>query len=689
MPVRNLFASLKEKPAPAVAVVCVGALAGMAMLLGEGRTRLPSVWAFILSAEAGAVVLSAVFLALSALFTLLPRADARTVLKTQALAHLAFILYLPAGLNVVLNIRGFGKYMGAAAAGLFLAAQVCVLVYLLSPRKIRLAASWLIFVGVAFFITTSIKNTLPLDTGYGRDREEIPLGHKPAAFSGPWGKGVYVNAGGQWRPATAVKPPHVYRFFTRLDKPSRLSMGFLAASPEAPGEARVQIRSAGPETEKVIVKWEEAGWKDFAFDKILPPGDVELKIAPESGPMWVSDPVFAPKDAGGPNLVFIVIDTLRADRMSCYGYPRRTTPQIDKVAVRGVLYERHYSPSSWSTAAMASLFTGLYPRQHGCIDFASLTLPSEFETLPEALKKQGYRTVGVSGNPLLSVKTGFAQGFDRFDEACFEKVNYRSGECMTDRALSALGEGEPFALYLQYMDPHMPYLAPPPYLMKFRGRPYPGSPGTVAQFLGNRYDEMVSYADAQVGRLLGELDRRGMLRRAIVVITADHGEELGDHGGYNHGYTAYNEVAHVPLIISGPGLPEGKRVKRLTGGVDLFVTFAGKDEKTMPDRESLVAFDKQPRRWALTDAMEQTALITPRYKFIADVLGGKRMLFDLENDPFESRNLADEEPELARRAHRKLEQILEQLDEVKPPRKRSRKLMKEMRGRLRALGYVQ
>ncbi len=671
-----------------IAVACVGAIVGVAVLLSEGRTHFPTVWAFVLSAEAGAVAVAALFIILSALFSLLPRADTRTVLKAQAVAHLALLLFLPAGLNIVLNIRYFWKYMGAATLALFVAAQVCVLIYVLSPRRIRLPASLLAFLAAAFFIVGGIISTLPLDTGYGHDREELSLKHKKAAFSGPSAKGVYVNAEGQWRPATAVEPPHVYRFSARIDEPSRISTGFLTGSSETSGEALIQIRSEDAKGEKITIKWDGRGWKNFLYGKTLPPGNVELRIAPKSGGMWVDDPVFVPENATKPNLIFIVIDTLRADRLSCYGYPRKTTPEIDKIAREGIIFERHYSPSSWSTAAMASLFTGLYPRQHGCIDFASLVLPSQFETLPEALKKQGYRTIGVSGNPLLSVKTGFSRGFDRFDEKCFQNVNWRSGECMTDRALETVGEGEPFALYLQYMDPHMPYLAPSPHFMKFRDSIYPANLGDVAGFLSNRYDEMVSYVDAQVGRLLDNLENRGLLENTIIIITADHGEELGDHGGYNHGYTAYNEVVHVPLIISGPGLPEGKRVKKLTSGVDIFVTFAG-TRKNMPDRRSLLDFDHKPREWALADAMEQTGLITDEYKFIVDAFGGGRMLFDLENDPHESYNLAEEEPELARRANRRLRRILERLDRIKPPRERSRQLMKQMRNRLRALGYVQ
>ncbi len=683
----KLTQPFRENPLSACVVALVGCCMGMTWQVSGELTKMPSVWALILSAEIGAFCILVSWLSFSGVFSRLFNRDANSIRRFEAAAHLVLIFYALAAFNLVAHMRYIGRQTAILAAVLFVTAKIAQILYFALPRKIGASAGFIFFTVATIVILGRAKSYLPGSLEYWHDREEVFIENAAPALNGPGAKAVFVNAAGQWRHATKVKPPGVYRFVKNIEQPSRLAVGLLAESAETGGEAVIEIIRTNAKPRRMNVQWQESGWKDVRFDEIIPPGATELRIIPRSGQMWISDPVLT-WGFDRPNVIFIVIDTLRADHLSCYDYPRRTSPVIDEIAEKGVLFERHRSPSSWSTAAMASLFTGLYPRQHGCVDFGSLVLPLELETFPEALKRAGYKTVGISGNPLLSLKTGFAQGFDRFDETCFDRVNWRSAECMTDSGIEVVGEGEPLLLYLQYMDPHLPYAAPSPDFMRWRGWPATTGPSGLIKFVTNRYDEMINYSDRQVGRLLDHLASKGLLENSFIIITADHGEELGDHGRFNHGYTVFEEVVHVPLIISGPGIERGTRVNSLTSGVDIFPSLGVETPAYLPGKSLLPISGIASREWIIADALEQTALITPKYKFIADTFHGRRLLYDLNIDPSESDNLAGREHHLVDKAHRKLQEIIDELDRVKPPRRRSQAVMKQLRNRLRALGYV-
>jgi len=687
MSIQSSLKPFRENSVCAAIVALPGCCAGLAWVLSGKTTETPSALAFILSAGTGVVCALASWAVFSAVFARIFKQPTNSVRRIEAIAHLSILLYLPAALNLGGHMEHLSRSIAIVTLIVFTAAKVAEIIYFALPRKIGIPAA-IVFIAVAgIFITGHAKTRLLGNIDYWQDREEIFAENETPAFSGPGAKSVFVNAQGQWRRATKLKPPGVYRFTKKLENPSRLSIGFLAMSSKKGGAATIEIIRPDAKPRRIDVRWEGSDWKNVYIDGDIPAGELELRVIPRSGEMWVSDPVLT-WGFERPNVIFIVIDALRADHLSCYGYPRRTSPAIDGIAEKGVLFERHYSPSSWSTAAMASLFTGLYPRQHGCIDFGSLVLPSELETFPEAFKRAGYRTVGVSGNALLSVKTNFAQGFDRFDETCFYSINWRSGECVTDRGAAAVGKGGPLLLYLHYMDPHMPYAAPPPDLMRWRDWPYTTGPSGLVRFIANRYDEMISYSDRQVGLMLEHLAVGGLLENSFVIITADHGEELGDHGGYNHGYTVFEEVVHVPLIITGPGVPRGMRYKYLSSGVDIFPTLGVKTPAYLPGKSLFPITDASDRE-IIADAIDQTALITPNYKFIVDTSSGRRLLFDLDSDPTESDNLADKKPRVVKEAYRKLQEIIDELSRVKPPSRRSQALMKQLRNRLKALGYVE
>lgn len=332
-------------------------------------------------------------------------------------------------------------------------------------------------------------------------------------------------------------------------------------------------------------------------------------------PMFVLSPLLAQERATPPpsrksNVVLIVIDTLRADHMSCYGYERQTTPNLDKLAKEGFLFERCYSTSSWTLPACASLFTGLYPKSHGVNQWRSI-LSKHLPVLPELLAERGYYCAGVSSNPFLTAKQGFARGFDVFDDTTVlaaaewsfpllgskykavvlastgATTTRRAMELLNDRATDkAKADNKPFFLFVHYMDPHADYTPPAPFNRKFD----PDYKGRITGHVQSRrfgtdiakrdlehviglYDGEIAYTDKQVGQLLDHLAALQLDRDTCVIVTADHGEEFLEHGNWGHGYTLFEEAVRVPLIIRWPErVPPGKRSKALVSLVDIMPT---------------------------------------------------------------------------------------------------------------------
>lgn len=317
-----------------------------------------------------------------------------------------------------------------------------------------------------------------------------------------------------------------------------------------------------------------------------------------------------------PNVVLVLIDTLRADHLGCYGYARPTSPRLDAFAREGVLFERAFSQSSWTKPAVASLFTSHYPSTHQT-NLETEKLPATETTLAQLLAQRGFATAAFTGNPWITRDYGFDRGFQRFHAVHDERFasvtlfmpalkrlaqlatgqsawpynpvkrlvqgdpSTTARDLLVNRAAFAwLDEAprQPFFLYLHYMSPHHPYDPPPPFdrfVADRARRPvtvYPrksyffftdGEPLSEPDRLDMvaRYDGDVAFADGAFGALLDELRRRELLERTLVVVLADHGEEFYDHRNWGHGQSLYNELVHVPLLMRLPGvLPAGVRV---------------------------------------------------------------------------------------------------------------------------------
>jgi arylsulfatase A-like enzyme len=303
-----------------------------------------------------------------------------------------------------------------------------------------------------------------------------------------------------------------------------------------------------------------------------------------------------PEEAAQPSVVLIVIDALRRDHLSLYGYAKDTSPGLARLAEESAVFERCLATSSWTKPSMLSLLSGLYPPSHG--GHRDRKASPRIDFLGEVLQERGYATAAVSGNPHVSPAFGMDQGFDHFEFGGNRHArDYPDLTVLLDgaRAWLAAHADEPFFLYLHLMNVHGPYRAPPEFRLRFLEEPHAefhfrsrlwkdivrgGRLERRADFskahlrdLTARYDGAVAYTDSVLTRFLEELREKGILDRSLLVITADHGEELFDHGGFGHKRTLYGEQLEIPLLIREPaGVGAGRRIAEPVSLVDLSAT---------------------------------------------------------------------------------------------------------------------
>jgi arylsulfatase A-like enzyme len=398
-----------------------------------------------------------------------------------------------------------------------------------------------------------------------------------------------------------------------------------------------------------------------------------LGCGDRSGP---AAPAGAGADGGAarPNLVLVVVDTLRADRLPSYGHLRTTAPFLDELARRGAVFERAIAPSSWTKISMASLFTARDPLRHG-VRGETQVLPESETTLAEALRDAGYRTIGLNTSPWLTEQFGFGAGFE-----VYESVERAEAPAVTARALELAAEApEPFFLFLHYLDPHAPY-APDPRFLEGPPLRLPGgeaiddarleelyrkegfdAPG-AARRVQDLYEAQIRGFDESLRELAGGLEQRGLLRDAALVVTSDHGEAFREHGTTEHGWNLYPEVIRVPLVVVAPGrIPAGVRVEAQVRSIDVAPTLLALAGVPLPER-----FDGRPfwplegledrvaiTRVGFTSYLPDTdyvAVVTRDHLYVEERRRGGRELYDLRADPGATRDLGPEHPEAARLA---------------------------------------
>jgi arylsulfatase len=421
----------------------------------------------------------------------------------------------------------------------------------------------------------------------------------------------------------------------------------------------------------------------------------------------------------GIGVVLVVLDAARASQMGCYGYPGATTPEIDRLAADGIVFESHYTPAVFTYAAMAAMWTSRPPDEGGGAWLAEGVLPSGLLTLAEVLTAQGRRTAGFVANPSAGPAFGLDRGFAEFLRLYREPWTVGappSAEVFTGPLHGWLEAAKPpFFVYAHVREPHMPYTAP----LAGPDAPLPAEAkhqgfwdgvndgkreATPAELdhLVRLYDGNLRAADRAVGALRGHLEGLGLWDRVVVIVTADHGEALHEHGHVGHNQQVYEESVHVPLIVRLPsGLgPRGVRRHALTSHLDLAPTVAdllgvlgkGGSGRAFRGRSLLPALFADPPPSAVasrtTGDRPVYGLRAGPHKYIFDRTAGREELYDLAHDPGEQSDLAPGSPLLTAVYRQMLGQWLADLRRESRFEARSAQIDEVDAESLRALGYV-
>ena len=397
------------------------------------------------------------------------------------------------------------------------------------------------------------------------------------------------------------------------------------------------------------------------------------------------------------NVVFIAIDTLRADHLGCYGYDLPTSPHMDALAGESVLFERAFAPGIPTMPSFTTLLSGLHPYRHGIV--AHLTerrLSPDVVMLPQAAKRAGYVTIGIDN---LAVQGGgraawMARGFDYYSGFLFKPFSDQAVE-LTDRALSFVDEfaERPFFLFMHLWDPHTPYGPPAPFdtlhyhpgrhevdLQKVKAL----APQYYEAFLGDmklqkpddydwivaQYDGEISFVDAQIGRLTAHLKARGLWEDTVFVLLSDHGEAFGEGGFYFDHHGLYDAVTRVPLMIHTPGVTP-RRSTAFASTEDIYATLCElaawptgggltgeslapalrggatrRDELFFVEATRQASLALRTQKWKLIQPVVEDGNCAPLPDFHGHPREAAPLLFDVENDPAEHANLAGELPEV-------------------------------------------
>ena len=345
------------------------------------------------------------------------------------------------------------------------------------------------------------------------------------------------------------------------------------------------------------------------------------------------------------NLLLVTIDTLRADRLGCYGYSQIETPNLDRIARQGALFENAVASAPLTAPSHASMMTGVYPTVHKVRNTGGFVLSPSEAKLAKILQDQGWDTAAFVGSSVLKGRFGFNQGFAVYDDemptsksgSAVAEPERRAGE-VVDRAVKWLDaqSGKPFFLWVHVYDPHIPYDPPDPFREKYKDRPYDGE---------------IAYTDQQLGRLFDTVARKSRPENTLIAVLSDHGESFSEHGEYTHGVFLYDTTLRIPFLMAGAGIPAGLRVKQQARTIDLLPTvmelMGGKAPVGIQGTSLAPAFrgKEVPTAYAYAETLfpklnmgwaELRAMRTTRWKYIR---APKPELYDLAQDPAETTNV--------------------------------------------------
>ncbi|NIR47208.1 sulfatase-like hydrolase/transferase [candidate division KSB1 bacterium] len=470
-----------------------------------------------------------------------------------------------------------------------------------------------------------------------------------------------------------------------------------------------------------------------------------------------------------PNILFIVMDSVRARNLSCYGYHRNTTPNLDEFASEGAIFEQAISESCWTLPVHTSLFTGLYPMNHG-VTVSQDDLPDNFPTLARLLNEHGYQTCCISNNAYISKGTGLTQGFEEVKDiwrlthprgtkrTLMSRIKIKlkkfgklseplialmrllrhgrkilretknsedSGAYVTNESIKkwlteSWDEERPFFMFVNYMECHEKYNPPYPYDRKFmpsrfsRWRVLQVNPDKEKilessekkkaedlEIMKALYDGELNYLDMRIGELIDYLNSQGILENTVTVITSDHGDSLGEHDELGHRRVLYEQLIHVPLLIRYPRVfTPGTHVKEQVQLSDLYPTFLDLTEVKSEEapsngfrglcdfcngrkREFTISENTAPKS---LNSMRSRTIRTDKYKFIWNS-NGMHELYDLRQDPNETKNIIRSKPKVAARLQQKLNEWVNEHEDFKVEKCQA-VYDSALSERLKVLGYI-
>jgi arylsulfatase A-like enzyme len=564
--------------------------------------------------------------------------------------------------------------------------------------------------------------------------ERLRAGHRPRdgrAEQTPWRLRVELppigrNGRDVVRDALLLPPPGNVAFPLELppvDAAPRLRFHY-AMAPEAFGVAgdgaRIEVRFEQDGAPPVLLhalefdpknERDQRGWQEARVDLAAVAGKAGRLVfatsdIPGSAPddldaVLISGPRIEPADEapGAPNVLLIGVDTLRADRMSFFGYGRDTTPNLTRVADAGVRFPNTRSQAPWTLPSFASILTSLYPSSHGAGRGGHdewTGIDPTTTALPEILARFGYETVGIVANGLIAPQYGIDQGFDSYASRWgFETAGV---DALDVAAFIDAHRSTPWLMFWHILDPHLPYstsketreaFCDASYAGQFQGGrsgpqvpfgaldprpgrrwfahegppPAPDITDADRAFISDYYDAEVSEMDAAVGVVLDALEASGQWERTVIAFVADHGEGLGDHDHYHHGYTLFEDQVHVPMLLRVPGHREGETIARPVAAIDLAPTLLGALGLTPPDffqgvdrlAAAAPSGDAYFVEYPTYDSSAQKAWVEGRFKYLHDPLFRTEALYDLQADPGERTNVAAEHPDVVARARAELD----------------------------------
>ena len=440
------------------------------------------------------------------------------------------------------------------------------------------------------------------------------------------------------------------------------------------------------------------------------------------------------KSKGNFNIVLITIDALRPDHLGCYGYERNTSPNIDKIAEKGITFENAISPSTWTLPSMISLFTSTYPINHGVtggkIENGQVNNYQVFSgkliTLAEILQESGYTTFGVASNWYLNENLGFARGFDYFK--CLPALPAPSVNEVVFSWENKINKSDNYFLWLHYIDPHFPYSSRSPWIDNFiNARDKMNLQGMSTldlmedhyQLTKNNqeavkhaikrlnknllahYDSEINYVDSYVGELIQKFK---LDKNTFIIVTADHGEAFFEHGVLGHTYNLYQETIKIPLIVKLPFSTKKEIDRKHVNLIDIYPSilqtvniaqpehiigksFLSKKDPLLWLRKIFTGENESNYNFSEVGNFKTKAIITSQWKYIYNYENEVEQLYNLKNDPLELNNLAQKE---TKRCNNLKEQLFKLVSSAKkyPIKEQHHKFTQEEIEKLEALGYI-